>query len=264
MYIYISVISVIFVLNFLGFFLAYFFKTDKFTDISYSLSFVCGLITLFYFIESFTLPYLILFSLVAVWAIRLGSYLLKRIHKMGRDKRFDEMRGSILKFGTFWTLQMITVFILMLPVIYLVNIATIDFSFVQLVGTVIFLFGFIVEWVADYQKNKFKAENPDQLFTGGLYSIVRYPNYLGEILVWIGIWVFGLNFYSPTAMLTVISPLWIFLLLRFVSGIPLVESKRAEKYHDDEKYRHYIEHTPMLFPKLNIMTSTKDDLYLSS
>lgn len=248
MYIYLSVFFVIFVLNFSGFFLGYFFKTDKFTDITYSLSFICAIILLLIKNSSFSVFLLLLSASILIWAIRLGSYLLARIKKMGRDKRFDTMRNSIVKFGAFWTLQTGSVFVLMLPIIYIFSCNPIEIGFYQVLGILIFLIGFIIEWIADAQKNKYKTFNPSKLYTEGLYRIVRYPNYLGEILVWIGIWFYGLNLYSGMGWFTIVSPLWIFVLLRYISGIPLVEEKRDVDYKDDKTYLSYKSNTPILFP----------------
>lgn len=128
------------------------------------------------------------------------------------------------------------------------NINEANFSVFQIIGIVIWSIGFIIESLADYQKSKFKKQNSGQLMTSGLYSWVRYPNYLGEILVWTGIWIYGANVYSGWMWISVISPLWIFILLRYISGIPLVEKSREEKYEEDKDYQQYKSNTKMLFP----------------
>lgn len=250
MTIYISVLSSVFVLNFLGFFLGYFFKTDKFTDITYSLSFICAsFISLIFFSEK-SISELILVGMVIIWALRLGSFLLSRILNIKRDERFDSMRSSWIKFGSFWLLQAVSVCIIIMPVIISLdqNINEANFSVFQIIGIVIWSIGFIIESLADYQKSKFKKQNSGQLMTSGLYSWVRYPNYLGEILVWTGIWIYGANVYSGWMWISVISPLWIFILLRYISGIPLVEKSREEKYEEDKDYQQYKSNTKMLFP----------------
>ncbi len=250
MTIYISVLSSIFVLNFLGFFLGYFFRTDKFTDITYSLSFICASFLGLIFFSEKSLSELILVGMVIIWAIRLGSFLLGRILNIKKDNRFDSMRSSWIKFGSFWLLQAVSVCIIILPVIIGLdqNNKGNEFSIFQAIGIGIWSIGFIIEAMADYQKAKFKKQNPGQLMISGLYKWVRYPNYLGEILVWTGICIYSANIYTGWMWISVLSPIWIFILLRYISGIPLVEESRKEKYGDDSRYQKYISKTRMLLP----------------
>lgn len=113
-------------INILMFIPAFLFKTDKLTDMSYALTFV---VVVWWELVKFgtTLPSFIVVAMVTIWAARLGTYLLIRIHKMGRDKRFDEMRGDFLKFAGFWLLQGFTVWAVLIPSILFIanqNIST--------------------------------------------------------------------------------------------------------------------------------------------
>lgn len=248
MYLFISVFFIVFVLNFSGFLFGYFLKTDRFTDIIYSLSFVCAVIAGLIFFQNIFLPHLILSGMVILWAVRLGAFLFSRIHKMKTDKRFDSMRNSFLKFGGFWLLQAISISILILPVLFIIEKSDFQIGIFQWFGILIFGIGFLIESISDFQKSKFKLIHPDKLFTKGLYSWVQYPNYLGEIMVWVGIFVFGVNIYEGAEWLGIISPLWIFILLRYISGIPLVEQKRDKVYSQNSEYKAYTQNTPKLIP----------------
>ena len=188
--------------------------------------------------------------MLVLWAIRLGSFLSKRIHKIGHDKRFDSMRSSFVKFGSFWVLQSISVFILVLPIIFLFSLENVRIGVFQIIASSIWITGFIIESVADFQKAKYKKTGKEGLFVKGLYRLVRYPNYLGEILLWSGLWLYGINYYGSVSWLTIVSPLWTFTLLRFISGIPLVEASRKKKYGTDPAYLKYVAITPLLIPKL--------------
>ncbi len=250
MYIYTSVIILIFVLNYLGFFLAYFFQTDKLTDITYSLSFICVALMLLNFFSSFNLIQVLTTAMICLWAARLGMFLFRRIHQMGVDKRFNEMRKSFLRFGGFWTLQSVSVLILVLPVIQVFDNSPSKFTLTHLLGLVIFIAGLGIESLADFQKSNFKKDSPSSLYKGGLYSIVQYPNYLGEILVWSGIWIYGIPSYEGWTWISIISPLWTFVLLRYISGIPYLIEGRDKKYADSQTYKIYKNNTPLLLPRI--------------
>jgi tryptophan-rich sensory protein len=229
---------------------AYFFKTDKLTDLSYGISFIA--LALIFF--KFSTGKLLLVGIILLWAIRLIMYLVIRIHHMKRDKRFDGMRESLPRFLKFWTLQGVAVFLIMLaPLIYL-EVGT-SFS---IVGLLVSLLGLGIETIADHQKFMFKkrVENKDCWTDTGLWRYSRHPNYLGEMLVWIGIYIFifpGLS--VPNRLIAAISPLFITGLLLFVSGIPLLEKRADEKWGKNKKYLLYTKRTPVLIPYQTLVLS---------
>jgi steroid 5-alpha reductase family enzyme len=96
-------------LQYLLFIPAFLFKTDKLTDLSYSLSFVLLSLLAICFTQ-LSIVKLILFLMILFWALRLGGFLLYRVLKLGKDVRFDNIRNSFSKFFVFWTLQGISVF----------------------------------------------------------------------------------------------------------------------------------------------------------
>jgi steroid 5-alpha reductase family enzyme len=225
-------------------------KTDVVTDLSYSLSFA---------VLALVLPslgarepvQLAASLLVLIWAVRLGGYLLTRILRMKVDHRFDEMRDKPLRFARFWLLQAISVAMIMLPVSYLVSRDDAPgFGLWAIVGASIWFVGLAIETAADAQKSAFKAkeENRERFITSGLWRYSRHPNYFGEMLVWWGLFVFAVPFLDGAAFAVVIGPVFITLLLLFVSGIPLLERSAAAKYGDDPAYREYKRRTSILVP----------------
>ena len=207
-------------------------KTDVVTDLSYSLSFAILAIVL-PFLGAREPVQLVASLLVLIWAVRLGGYLLRRILQIKVDHRFDEMRDNPLRFARFWLLQAISVAVIMLPVSYLLGQDTAPgFGLWAIVGAVVWLLGLVIEAVADAQKSAFKAkpENRARFITSGLWSYSRHPNYFGEILVWWGLFVFAVPFLHGAAFAVVIGPVFITLLLLFVSGIPLLERSAEAKY----------------------------------
>ena len=225
-------------------------RTDVVTDLSYSLTFALLAVALLF--TGARQPVQLAASLlVVVWAVRLGSYLFRRILRIKVDHRFDEMRDKPLRFARFWLLQAITVAVVMLPVSYLLDQEhPPGFRVWNVAGAVIWAVGLVVEAVADAQKAAFRAkeENSGRFIASGLWRYSRHPNYFGEILVWWGLFVFAVPVLHGAAFAVVIGPLFITLLLLFVSGIPLVERSADERYKNDDAYREYKRRTSILVP----------------
>lgn len=69
-------------------------------------------------------------------------------------------------------------------------------------GVVVMACGVALEASADWQKSRFKTKAPSQFCRQGLYRVVRCPNYLGEMVFWLGVWLSGLSAYqTPFAWL---------------------------------------------------------------
>lgn len=234
-----------FLLQLIFFVFAFLFKTDKVTDLSYSLSFFLIVVIGYFFAPVKNLMALILVLTVSIWAFRLGAYLLLRIILIKADDRFDNMRNSLLKFGAFWVLQAVTVWILTLPILSVFSTQNYNpLSIISILGIFLWLLGFIIEALADAQKFKFKRnpENKDKWIQTGLWRYSRHPNYFGDILVWWGIFIISLPVIlqqSAWHLLTILSPLFISYMLIFVSGIPLLEKKQDLKYKDNKDYQAY-------------------------
>jgi steroid 5-alpha reductase family enzyme len=210
-------------------------RTDVVTDLSYSLTFALLAIVL-PFTGAREPVQLVASLLVIVWAVRLGTYLFRRILRMKVDHRFDEMRDKPLRFARFWLLQALTVAVVMLPVSYLLDRSSAPgFGAWAIGGAVVWLVGLLIEAAADAQKSAFKASDANRggFITTGLWRYSRHPNYFGEILVWWGLFVYAVPFLDGAAFAVVVGPLFITLLLLFVSGIPPLGRSADEKYGDD-------------------------------
>jgi len=225
-------------------------RTDVVTDLSYSLSFALLAIALPSF-GAHEPVQLAASLLVLIWAVRLGGYLLTRILRIKVDHRFDKMRDKPLRFARFWLLQAIAVAVIMLPVSYLLGRDSApDFGLWAITGVAIWFIGIVIETAADAQKSSFKGreENRERFITSGLWKFSRHPNYFGEMLVWWGLFLYAVPFLDGAAFAVVIGPVFITLLLLFVSGIPLLERSAEAKYGDDPAYREYKRRTSILVP----------------
>lgn len=198
----------------------------------------------------------VLSSFVQIWALRLGAHLFSRINQHGGiDSRFVEIKKSLLRFLVAWTLQGVWVFVTSLPVLSLNQaIDPRPLSVVDYIGFALWGIGFTLEVVADEQKSVFKTEaaNKNKFINVGLWSISRHPNYFGEILLWFGLCLsathgmalrLSAQFISAWA-----SPMFVSLLLIFVSGIPMLEKAADAKWGTDKAYLEYKARTPVLIP----------------
>jgi len=214
---------------------------------TYSLTFAV-IASFGYFSSSKTLPHLIVYVIVLLWALRLGSFLMKRVHKLGRDDRFDNIRPYPLKFLGFWIMQALTCVIVSLSVLILFSEIAPEMSLWFLCGIGIATFGLLLETIADHQKYTFKNNHPDSFMNSGVWKKIRHPNYTGEMLFWLGLSITALNISNGYVAL--VSPFWIsFILLRF-SGIPILRRNAEKKYGADTAYQKYVSDSWYLFPYL--------------
>jgi steroid 5-alpha reductase family enzyme len=225
-------------------------RTDVVTDLSYSLTF--ALLAVVLPLTGAREPSQLIASLlVLLWAIRLGGYLFRRILRMKVDHRFDAMRDKPLRFARFWLLQAVAVAVIMLPVSYLLDRSSAPgFGAWAVAGAAVWLGGLLIEAVADAQKSAFRSkdENRGRFIASGLWRYSRHPNYFGEILVWWGLFLYAVPFLEGAAFAVVVGPVFITVLLLFVSGIPLLERSADDKYGDDPAYRDYKRRTSILMP----------------
>ena len=225
-------------------------RTDVVTDLSYSLTFALLAVVL-PFTGARAPVQLVASLLVLLWAVRLGAYLFRRILRTKVDHRFDGMRDEPLRFARFWLLQAVAVAVIMLPVSYLLDRSDAPgFGAWAIAGTAVWLAGLLIETVADAQKSAFRAkdENRGRFIASGLWRYSRHPNYFGEMLVWWGLLAYAVPFLDGAAFAVVAGPVFITLLLLFVSGIPPLERSADAKYVADPAYRDYKRRTSILVP----------------
>ena len=196
---------------------------------------------------------LIVSLLVVIWSLRLSSFLYLRIHRTGKDGRFDKLKTSSIRFLVPWTIQGLWVFLTMIVVIVIntqANSAPV-LGIWDGIGLSIWILGFSIEVIADNQKTVFNSEpnNQGKWIDCGLWSYSRHPNYLGEILLWTGIAFFGVSCFTGLEKIAWISPLFIYLLLTKISGTPILDRRALEKWGDDSEYQIYRKNTPLLFPR---------------
>lgn len=195
---------------------------------------------------------LLLTVLVCLWAVRLGSFLFLRVRQQGSDGRFDRIKHSFSHFLLTWTLQGLWVLLTLSAALAAISAEVRTAPGLQLwAGLALWTCGFLFEVVADTQKQRFRAapETAGRFITTGLWAWSRHPNYFGEILLWIGIAVIAQPVLAGWQAITLISPLFVYLLITRVSGIPLLEARAEKRWGDDPAYQQWKKQTPRLFPR---------------
>jgi len=230
------------------FLFAYKFKTDKLTDISYALTFIF-LALLSFFTKEFSNFKLILLLMLLLWAFRIGIFLFIRIGKIKKDRRFDGIRENFFKFFMFWFLQGITVWIVLLPSLMFFNSGT-QISLITWIGFAVWFIGLAIETLSDLQKYQFNKNNKKQKWIStGLWKYSRHPNYFGEILCWVGIYFFTFSSLSTIQKIfSINSPLFISILLIFITGLPKLEKYADKKWGKLKEYQKYKKKTSILIP----------------
>jgi steroid 5-alpha reductase family enzyme len=192
---------------------------------------------------------LLLGAMISIWAVRLGTFLFRRVRNAGSDRRFDEIKRSAPRFLVAWTLQGLWVFLTLSAAI--AAMSSIDprpLGLLDGVGAAVWCVGFGIEVVADRQKSRFRAENQHGFIRSGLWSWSRHPNYFGEIVLWTGIAIIAMSTLREWQWVTIISPIFVALLLTKVSGVPPLEEQADARWGADPAYLAYRAQTSVLIP----------------
>jgi len=246
-------VGLAFFINWLVFIPANILQTEKFFDLTGSLTYISVTLIAFYLSDNLDNRSKLLAALVIIWAIRLGSFLFNRILQDGKDDRFDKIKPNFLRFLNVWTLQALWVTLTAsAALIAITSTMRKELDVVAFFGLGIWLIGFLFEVIADNQKRQFRKNpaNKGQFIQSGLWSKSRHPNYFGEIMLWIGIFIIAAPVLQSWQWVALLSPIFVTLLLTKISGIPGLERKANKKWGGQADYEAYKANTPILIPKL--------------
>ena len=253
----VEAVLIAFIIQWVAFIPAYAFQTEKFYDLTGTLTYLSVTwYALYMSSDKFTNlngASIAIVLLISIWAIRLGSFLFSRIHKDGEDKRFRTIKPSATQFFMTWTLQGLWVSLCSMCALTAISSESgVVVNAFYYLGIGLFIYGFYTEVKADNEKSKFRSvpENREKFITTGLWAKSRHPNYFGEIVLWAAIAVISLPSLSGLQYITLISPIFTYVLLVHVSGVRMLEARGQKKWGHLEEYKTYQKSTPMLFPKL--------------
>ena len=247
------VVGLAFLIQWLVFIPAYIFQTEKYFDLTGSLTYITVTTLALALSRGMDTRSILLWALVIIWAVRLGSFLFGRIRKAGKDDRFDDIKPDFLRFLNVWTIQGLWItFTAAAALVAITSSVRKELDVFAVVGFLVWIFGFAFEVVADTQKSRFNADpaNKGKFIQSGLWSRSRHPNYFGEIVLWIGIAIIAIPVLQGWQWVAMISPLFVTFLLTRVSGVPLLEKKAEAKWGGQADYEAYKKNTPALIPRL--------------
>jgi steroid 5-alpha reductase family enzyme len=245
-------VGLAFLIQWLVFVPAYVLQTELFYDLTGSITYISVTLITVLLSPKVDARSLLLLALVVIWAGRLGTFLFRRVLEKGKDARFEELKVSFIRFLNTWTLQGLWVsFTLAAALAAITTTVRRPLGAFALGGFLVWVFGFTIEAVADAQKRRFREdpENEDDFIETGLWAWSRHPNYFGEIVLWIGVAIIALPVLRGWQWVTLISPVFVTLLITRVSGIPILEKRADEKWGGQEDYEKYKERTPVLIPR---------------
>jgi steroid 5-alpha reductase family enzyme len=247
-----------FVIQWVCFVPAYLLQTEKFYDLTGSVTYLTLVLFSVFSTDSMSYGGVIVCACVSVWAIRLGSFLFFRIKKDGEDKRFRSIKPNFTRFFMTWTLQGMWVTMCLLCVTTALSSAgglTVGVGFY--VGLIVFVLGFALEVVADMQKTQFRKDpkNKSNFISSGLWAKSRHPNYLGELILWVGVAIMSVQSLEGLQYITLISPLFVYVLLVYISGVRMLEDSGQKKWGNLPEYKEYLNSTPQFFISIKSLFS---------
>ena len=239
-----------FAVNWIAFLPAYLSQTERFFDLTGSFTYLSLVLLALALRDEPDPRSLLLAVLVVLWAARLGSFLFRRITRDGGDGRFDALKPSLSRFLMTWTLQGLWVLLtLSCALAAMTSAHPKALGGLAALGAALWAIGFVIEVLADRQKSRFRREpaNRGRFIDVGLWAWSRHPNYFGEITLWSGVALIALPALADWQYVTLISPVFVYVLLTRISGIPLLEARAEKKWGGQADYKAYRDRTPVLF-----------------
>jgi steroid 5-alpha reductase family enzyme len=241
-----------FAINWLAFIPSALKQTEHYYDLVGGITYVTVTVVAVLLSGELDLRATLVAAMVMIWSLRLATFLSQRISKAGGDSRFDDIKNRPQQFFMAWTLQALWVLLTAAAALAVITGGVREpLGPVGIAGIALWSFGILIEVVADRQKSKFRddPDNKEKFINVGLWAWSRHPNYFGEIVLWTGMAVVALPVLQGWQLATLISPLFVTLLLTKVSGIPALEEKADKRWGGQDDYDEYKRRTPVLIPK---------------
>ncbi len=227
-------------------------RTEHYYDLTGSITYQLIAVLALILTDVRDLRTILLSVMILVWALRLGTFLFARVRNAGKDGRFDTIKNNWARFLVAWTTQGLWIVMTAAAALAAMTSGTKQsFGIVGFLGFAIWASGFAIEIVADRQKSTWRADpaNEGDFITVGLWAWSRHPNYFGEFMLWVGAAIVALPALGGWQYLTLASPVFVWVLLNRISGVPLLEKRSDARWGGQEDYEAYKETTPVFFPR---------------
>ena len=193
---------------------------------------------------------LLLLAICGAWSLRLGLHLFLRWRAHGPDRRYVRMmqkaeaeRGWSFSRASLWlvfALQAPLMWTVALPVqLGQMSAAPATIGWLGWAGGLIALAGILFESIGDAQITRFKRDpaNQGKVLETGLWRYTRHPNYFGDILTWVGLWLIAAE--TPLGLWSLPGPVLLIVLLTRWSGGVTYESRltKSRPGYDDYQRR---------------------------
>jgi steroid 5-alpha reductase family enzyme len=241
-----------FAINWLAFIPSALTQTEHYYDLVGGVTYITVTVVAVLLSTELDLRAVLVAAMVMFWSLRLATFLFLRISKSGGDSRFDDIKNRPLRFFMTWTLQGLWVVLTAATALAVITGGVREpLGVIGIVGIAVWTAGFLIEVVADRQKSKFRndSNNAGKFINVGLWAWSRHPNYFGEIVLWTGMAIVALPVLQGWQWATLISPVFVTLLLTRVSGIPLLAEKANRRWGGQDDFEEYKRKTPVLIPK---------------
>lgn len=221
-----------------------------------------GVAMLILFRENLTPVTIVLSILAIIYGLRLGGYLLVRERK---SASYQKTMKNEIKDGADTKFVLQVVVWVSCALLYCCEVSPIYFRLkhdaptdgAAVAGMIIMALGILLESASDYTKNKFKQANPQRFCDVGLFKIVRCPNYLGEVLIWTGVFVSGITTYTGVLEWLAAVGGWICIVYIMFGGARRLELRQNKNYGNDPEYQNYVKTTPILLPLVPLYSVAK-------
>lgn len=245
-------VIVAFAINIAVFFPSFIARTDHYYDLTGSITYLTVTTLALLTTDTYDTRTVLTAVLIYIWAGRLGTFLFKRVKQSDGDRRFDKIKHSAPRFLMAWMLQGLWVTLTAgAAFAAMTSGAKTSFGVLGAIGFIMWMMGFAIEKASDDQKTAFKNDpaNDGRFINVGLWAWSRHPNYFGEIMLWTGMAIMVLPALQGAQYATLISPVFVYVLLTRISGVPLLERRADKKWGGQPDYEAYKAQTPVLVPR---------------
>lgn len=195
---------------------------------------------------------------VILWATRMLAFLNLRMERWGgHDRRLENIRSQPNGEAMFWIGQALWAFVTSLPIVLLASssysgssVAEVAFSFIDVVIGVIYFIALFTQAFADLVK--LGCYDGSRWLQMAIWKYSRHPNYFAEMVIWWSIFAASARVLpSHLVIPAALSPIFVTVLLLFVTGVPILERNADRKFGEIEEYLEYKRSTSLLIPLPN-------------